>query len=705
MRRPASLVPWGAALAGLWAGGCASVPEGRLVVDVVQIQGVQAVDTDDIEKRLATAPSPRFLGLFRGIVYDYSVFDPRTLDLDLERIERLCRARGYYDARVRAGRVREHDGHVSVEIEVDEGAPVLVESVTLAGLDALAADRRVAVERAARPLRVGNPFDEEIAQQIEPELARALTDRGHAFAAVKRRTEVDLVARTAAVTYEIDPGPECVLGEITIEGLGVLPELPVRRALALVPGRPYSTAEIEQARVSALDLGVFTSVEITPSLAPTSDPRPQVAVVVRVEPAELRAIRLGGGVEMDLIRSDVHGRIGWEHANFLGGFRHLAIDLRPGLVFYPTRFPSLERPQHLLPDMKSSVALSQPGFLEARTTGTLRVEFNIYPVLLSPQVDPAASVLGYREIRGLAGLNRTFWKFYGQLSYNIQRNDPFTYVGPLDPSLSGVTISYLDLLTQFDFRNDKVEPHKGFLLSNDLQLAGGLLLGNARDVRVQPDARIYLPTSRHTTLAIRGSLGFLFPLDYGSTLLANADTGGEPAGVDRATWVQDVQLVYLRAFFSGGPSSNRGYPVRGIGPHGTIPFFNPTLAAQQLASSCDAGSADYSQIRCAQPLGGLSLWELSAELRFPILGALAGAVFCDSSDVSPHRVDLRPAYLHLSCGLGFRYATPVGPVRADFGYRIPGLQILGQGDAAVEGDPGTLFGLPLAIALGIGESF
>lgn len=697
---------WGVVLFLSFAAlGCASVPDGRLVVDSISIHGENLVEESDIVEHLATAPSSKFLGLFRGVVYDYSVFDQRTLDRDLERIERFYRARGYYEARVRAARVFEKHGHVRVEIEVDEGSPTKIRSVSIEGVAALSAELQPAITQALASVKTGDTFDEESAARAESLITRVLTDRGYAYARVKRSTVVDVVARQAELSFSLEPGPVCVLGTVSIEGLGGVPEAPVRRALSLAPGSKYSTAEIDSARSTVLDLGVFTLVELTPTLASGPEQPPVIPLVLRVEPAKLRAIQLGGGLEFDQLRSDIHARIGWEHTNFLGGLRKLAVDLRPGVVFFPTRFPSFDRPQYLLPDGKITVAFSQPGFVEARTTGIVRAEYSIYPVLLSPKVDPAASVLGYREFRGMIGLERTLWKLFGLVSYNLQRFVPFTYVGPLDPALSGVTLSYLDLVTQVDFRNDKIEPHKGFLVANDLQIAGGPFFGDARDVRIQPEVRVFLPTTRRSTVALRGVLGFLFPMNYGSTLAANAATGQQPVGVDRASWVQDVQLTYFRAFYSGGPSSNRGYPVRGVGPHGTIPFFTPTLAAQQLAASCDPTQSAYSDARCARPLGGLSLWELSAELRFPIAGAFAGATFCDASDVSPRRLDIRPAYLHLSCGIGLRYGTPVGPVRVDLGYRIPRLQIVGKSDSAVEGDPGTVFGLPIAVALGIGEPF
>jgi outer membrane protein insertion porin family/translocation and assembly module TamA len=92
-------------------------------------------------------------------------------------------------------------------------------------------------------------------------------------------------------------------------------------------------------------------------------------------------------------------------------------------------------------------------------------------------------------------------------------------------------------------------------------------------------------------------------------------------------------------------------------------------------------------------------------------------------DVSPRQLGQSQAFrfdhLHLSCGIGARYETPAGPIRLDIGYRIQPLQVLGfpNETAAYNADhangvqptffgtstPGT--GLPIAIAVGIGEAY
>ena len=683
------LVPLGAALALAASPGCASIPRGAAAIDSVDIQGNQAVSGADITEKMATTASPRFLGLFPGVVYEYEIFNRGILQRDLERVARYYRARGYYDAVVRVGRVQHRaSDHVDVTVVVDEGPPVRIREARVEGLRGLPAEDADAA-RAAVTARLthGQPFEEEPYREAEAAMKRALTDRGYAWATVGRRADVDLPGRYARVFFDARPGPRATFGPVSIEGLGELPEAPVRRALGVAPGDVYSTAAIDRAKRAVLDLGTFSAVEIVPDLAEPSLPGGVVPLRVRVQPQKLRSATFGGGLEIDATRTDAHVHLGWEHRNLFGGFRRFTVDLEPGVALFPTRLPTLEAPSAVLLEERLRASLHQPGFLEARTSGVITQELDVYPMRLSSVVDPRASVLGYVEYRGSLGLDRSFGRLFVASTYSLQYTHPFAYQGAADPRLLSLVVSSVDLLVRLDLRDDGLRPHRGVFLQNDLQFAG--LGGDARDVRLQPEVRGYLPLGRTVTLAARGTVGLLFPLDYRDA----AEAGGRDG-------VRDIELMALRGFFSGGPSSNRGYPLRGIGPHGPVSFFTPDLPAR--AASCRIGD---DAPRCAVALGGLSLWEASIELRFPVHGPLGGAAFCDASDVSARRADLRLAYPHLSCGLGLRYETPIGPVRLDVGYRIPGLQVARGTDPRIDADPGTLQGLPFALAFGIGEAF
>ena len=126
----------------LFCVGCTSVPAGRSAVKSVELTGNDAIDADDLREKIATADSPKFLGFFQGVVYDWNVFDRFVLERDLQRIERYYRARGYYHARVRAGRVFfVANNKVRVDIIIEEGEKMLVARVDLHGLDVM--DRKL----------------------------------------------------------------------------------------------------------------------------------------------------------------------------------------------------------------------------------------------------------------------------------------------------------------------------------------------------------------------------------------------------------------------------------------------------------------------------------------------------------------------------------------------------------------------------------
>jgi outer membrane protein insertion porin family/translocation and assembly module TamA len=683
-------------------GGCASIPPGRSAVDDVTLRGTDQVDDDDIEERIATAPSPRFLNLFQGVVYDYEIFNRFVLQRDLARIERYYRARGFYQARVQAGRIRRvSDDKVHVEIVIKEGPAVLVNRITIAGLTGLPPTIRGEVTTAVQGRLVkGEPFEEEAFEASEASARRALTDRGYAYAKVTRDAAVDIVARTADVVLTVDPGAPMKFGAVRIVGLGGLPEGPVLRALDIEPGDEYATSTLESAQQATLDLGVFTSVQITPLLGADPPPSGRVPVEVKVEVSRLHTVRLGGGIEFDAIKTDVHLRAGWEDRNFLGGFRSFSVDARPGVVLYPLRLNNLVAPEHPLPELRLLTKLQQPGLFEARTNGFFRSDFTAFPVLLKVETDVDDPVLGYAEFKETAGLDRTFWKLYGNLSQSVQIDVPFPYVGDLDPSLRTLVISYPELILNLDLRDDRIHPHKGIFVGNNVQVG---VLGDARDVRTQPEIRGYVPIGKRLTLASRASVGLLFPFNYGGTIADQlSGAAAAPTGPDQ---VRDLQLLFFRGFFSGGSNSNRGYAHGTISPHGIVPFLSPQIEADRIARECEPGSPSFDPARCSIPIGGMSLWEASLELRLDLDGPLSLAAFCDTSDVSPDQADLRLNHPHLSCGLGVRYDTPVGPIRLDVGYRIPGAQVLETVDPRVEGDPGDIFGVPLAIAFGIGEAF
>ncbi|MCB9577991.1 MAG: BamA/TamA family outer membrane protein [Polyangiaceae bacterium] len=685
----------------------------RDVISDVELEGATDVDEDELLDGLATADSSRFLGIWDGVFFDYQVFDENVLARDLERVERYYRARGYYEAKVTAARIiRVDEHHVKVQIRVFQGEPVLIQGVVdVNGAEKLPVEIGAQVLKAVT-MRAGERFDEAAFERTSKAIVNTLGDAGYAFAKVTHHAKVNLATHSAQVSFHVDPGEEARYGKVDIVGLESIPQRPVIANLDIREGRRYSRQELVDAQEALMSLGVFSSVEIREDKSRPESHVVPVRVVVRE--SALRTVRLGGGARFDVLRLSNHLRVGWEHRNFLGDMRRFSIDARPGVTYFPTRIGRFDAPTRLLPENRIHAELRQPSFLEGRTTGFVAGDYSIYPLLypLPDGADPEKErIIGYNEVKTSVGVERAFFShhLFVTPSYNWQANFPFTYQGDKPDGLDVVRVSFPELFAILDFRDDRITPHNGVYVSNSLQVAGFVFGGTVSDVRVRPEVRLYkaLTRNKKVVLATRMTTGFLFPSNYGETL----DPSNPAARQDPTApaVIRDQHKLLFRAFYSGGPNSNRGYPFRGVGPHGPVGFLVPTgqdCSLDRLKSDGTPVTVDDLPSACIRPLGGLTLWEASLEVRFPIAGDFTGATFVDASDVTRNVGQIRFTVPHVSVGPGVRYLTPVGPVRLDIGYRVPALQQIGELDIQrQEGDPGTVFGLPMAIHIALGEAF
>jgi len=112
------------------------------------------------------------------------------------------------------------------------------------------------------------------------------------------------------------------------------------------------------------------------------------------------------------------------------------------------------------------------------------------------------------------------------------------------------------------------------------------------------------------------------------------------AGIeDRFAGTADVPIS--ERFFAGGNSTNRGFDTDLLGP-----------------------------LSEGLPTGGEGLFLLNEELRFPVFGALRGIAFYDAGNVYRRLGDFDPTDLRHVLGLGVRFETPIGPLRAEYGWKL-----------------------------------
>jgi translocation and assembly module TamA len=97
-----------------------------------------------------------------------------------------------------------------------------------------------------------------------------------------------------------------------------------------------------------------------------------------------------------------------------------------------------------------------------------------------------------------------------------------------------------------------------------------------------------------------------------------------------------------KRYYAGGAGSVRGYGYKLLGP------------------------TDVEN----DPIGGRSVLEGGAELRFPVKGNFGGAVFLEGGNVSEQGLFTFDEGIRYGAGIGVRYYTAVGPIRADIAFPL-----------------------------------
>ena len=541
-----------------------------------------------------------------------SDYNPATVDADLLRLQKFYFDRGYLDVRATLAEAEPNKANnaVRLQIQIEEGEATVVRQVEVR-LQGPAPPELPALEtlRNDLPLRPDKPITKAAFDASRARLLLALQRAGYARASVHPRTEVDRNTHEAFVTFTLEAGERTTFGQVSIQGVEKVTEKAIRRRLTFQPGQTYDPAALTDSQAAIYDLGMFRAVTHR-SLNPEAGKAP-LDIEFEVSERPPRSFEIGLGLStVEQFRVQAN----WTFRNVFGGAQHLSLAGRAsafGLGF-ETRF-------HV------------PNFVARRTRFTQTVfvdsqeEINTDPLGLTDQIfefeeaQPAFDVLRYG---GESRLDYQFAKAFGgsvgfELSANAYSNvDPDALRG-LGPD---VAINHL-LFTQFaeltwNTSDSAVNARRGLVTMFRAEHATTGLVSEFDFVKASIEGRHYLPLGRRGTLAARLKVGFIQP--YG-----------------------DSEAVPLNVrYFAGGPGSIRGFAVNRVGPR------------------TDGGA----------PLGGHSLIEGSAELRFPFIGALGGVLFVDFGQVFEPSLAYHLDQLRYAVGPGIRYETPIGPLRLDVGF-------------------------------------
>jgi outer membrane protein insertion porin family/translocation and assembly module TamA len=611
----------------LMCAGSACKETDGLRVESLEFDGVEQVPESELRAALATQA---------GSWIPFSKeppFDREAFAADLRRIDSFYESRGYPDARVTHVDV-ELDAkgeRVSVTVQIEEGAPVRIASVAYEGFDGLPERLRERLPRRLG-LREGEVRSRAAVTAARESALDTLKEHGFPWAAVEVR-ERPAGPRQLALRVLATPGPRATFGDIEIRGNASVGDHVIRRQLTFSPGDPYRQSRVRESQRRFSTLGLFDFAYVEPR--GREEQPPQVPMRITVAEAKHRRFTAAAGYGSE---DKVRARARWEHVNFFGGARTAAVE---------GKWSSLDRGARL--------EFAEPWFFSRHLAFSAQaLAWNeAERVYRRDTFGGRATVRWQRDRRnpiGRRGATSTLGlTFINELTdYEVDETaladpevrDSLIALG-LDPETGSARGTLSALRLEFDHRTvqSALDPRRGYSITGAVERAGGFLPGDFTYTEVSGEGRVYVPLGRR----------WIFAQRVRAATIDARDPGDAEPGSDAL----DTTVPFFKRYFLGGSTSLRGW------------------GRYEVSPLTDSG----------YPIGGLTLLELSSELRLPITGKLSAVAFVDAGNVWRESWAVGDGALRASVGPGVRYDTPIGPVRLDLGYQlnpIPGLRIDGE---------------------------
>ncbi len=651
----------------------------------IEISGNKYFDTELLKSRLQ---------VFQGAFGSPGRFSRRLVDLDAQSMQGLYQANGFLDARVIPwveDNYKGKEGDLFISFTVLEGKQTRVASLRIEGTQAFKEDELLGVIGSGP----GQPYSDFGVSTDRDNILALYFNEGFpeaTFSATAERVPATTAEEEASVgthhgsppgehkteqsrkeakpaaeqadevrlVYRIQEGPQTRVRRILISGYEHTRPGVIRREVHIKPHEPLREGDVVDSQRRLYNLGIFNRVTIEPQNPTGTDTDKDIALLV--EEAKRYTLAYGGGFEVQRLASTTNPTEGQVQAAPRGILEISKLNLtgRADTLSFKLRGSTLQGRALL-------------GYSAPNTFGNSKLSFQ-------------ATVFA-EKTRDINTFTESRYEGSVQLTDQLNTRNTlflryaFRQVKISDPKIPSDEIPLFNqptLVSEFgvtwvrDSRNNPADASKGSFNSADFGVSGTYIGSSASFLRFFYQNSTYYPIKRRFSFARSTRFGVLAP--YRDTVSLSFPAPTTPP--------LPTVIPLPERFFAGGGTSLRGFALNQAGPRDSVSGF---------------------------PVGGQALLVLNQEFRFPMrlpfLGtSLGGALFYDGGNVYSRlsRISFRtnlPAptlalqnpslppsstnvpmcvancsnelnYFSHTAGLGFRYKTPVGPIRIDLGYQL-----------------------------------
>ena len=434
-------------------------------------------------------------------------------------------------------------------------------------------------------------------------------DKGYAFTNTIPRTQIVEKERLVNVTFDIDKGSKVYLGQINVKGNTKTRDKVVRRELRIHEGKLYNETKKRESINNVKRLGFFEEVNFI-----QSTPKGALDVVnidIQVEERQTGSLHVGAGYS-DLQGVSLMGQV--NQNNLLGRGQRLSVTVnwsqRENIFNIDFTEPYFKDTKWLL---GFNVYKTQRHFRtlydDDRIGGEVRLGYPLGPNL--------RGIIGYK-------LDDT------QLTL---KDDEHRDLFPIE-TVNGLT-SAIELSLVYDKRNDRFMPTGGIYTNFSVEYAG--LGGDRKYTRTTTAIRYYKPLFWDIVLRNNLNYGLIF------------------------SNIRNTLPPFDELFLLGGANTLRGFDWWTVGKR--------KFSQRIFDEYKDEYGEEEANRRALRPFGGKQQVYCQIELQRPLIkySGILGVIFYD---VGAAEDSIRFDDFRSNVGFGFRWFSPIGPLRFEWGFPL-----------------------------------